>query len=241
MRMFHYFAILVALAVPALFATALLGIFGQLEWHLKVGLLSAIFLIGVHTLMIVFMIVTGRVLREAVRVRDLPQSFLDELNVFFAKKAAYPAAIFGAFSIVSAGVLGYGTQGFGLPPSVHMLVGLLALVLNLWAFTVEVRALRDNQALVDRAAQELDSIDAELASRGELPEETDEYDPKRLAKGAFIVSFSVWMPYLYWGFIVWRGDFSKVSVHPWLEISLIAALIGVIARREPAPATDSHS
>jgi len=232
MRMIHYFTGMMVVAVPLLLVTACLGIFGSPVWHLKIGLVTAIFTVGVHSLMILFMILTGRILREAVKSRDLGREFLDELNVFFAKKTAYPAAIFGAFSIVAAGVLGYGAPELGLSPIAHMLAGLVALVINLGAFPLEYRALRDNKALLDRAAGQLDRIDRETIERGEeLPAE-EPFDARRLARWALLVAISVWMPYFYWALVVWRGDFSKVSIHPWVEVSILAAFVWHLARRE---------
>ena len=237
MRMVHYFTALVAVAVPALLAAAGLGVFGHVELHVKVALTTAILVVGLHSLLIIFMIVTGRVLREAVRARDLSTGFLDELNEFFAKRAAYPAAIFGAFFIVVAGVLGYGRVGFGLHPAWHMLAGLGALVFNLWAFTVEVRTVRANRLLMDRAAGELDRIDEVLEAEGALEVE-EGLDASTLAKGALIVAISVWMPYLYWVVVEWRGDFSKVSLHPWVEVCAASLFVWMLARRE-ALATDA--
>ena len=157
MRMIHYFTVLAAVVVPALLATAWLGITGDKQLHLTVGLVTAIAAVGLHSLVILFMILTGRILREAVKSRDLPRDFLDELNQFFADRAAYPAALLAALFIVAAGVLGYGAPSLGLSPAVHMLAGLFALVFNLWAISVEVRALRGNKALIDRAASALDA------------------------------------------------------------------------------------
>lgn len=235
MRMLHYFAILGALVVPGLLATMVLGLNGRLDLHLKVGLLSAIGAVGLHTLVILFMIVTGRVLREAMRVRELPPEFLAELNEFFARKAAYPAAVFAAVAIVFAGVAGYAVPSLGLPLWVHPLVGILAVLYNLWAVLVEFAALRANRSLIDRASRLLDDIDRELAERGELPEvEDDVPDARRLARGGAIVAISAWMPWLYWGIVEWRGDFTRVSVHPWLEASLLGLLVWYLGRRESA-------
>lgn len=235
MRMIHYFTALAAVVVPALLATAWLGIMGNKELHLEVGLVTAIAAVGLHSLVILFMILTGRILREAVKSRDLPREFLDELNQFFAERAAYPAALLAAFFIVAAGVLGYGAPSLGLSPAVHMIAGILALVFNLWAVSVELRALRGNKALIDRAARALDAIDRDLAERGELPEEQRALSPGALAKGALLVAFSAWLPYLYWAIVVWRGDFSKASVHPWLEVSALALFVWLLARREAGP------
>jgi len=191
MRMLHYFALLGALVVPGLLATAALGLSGKLELHLKVGLLAAISAVGLHTLVILFMIVTGRVLREAVRVRELPREFLDELNEFFARKAAYPAAVFASVAIVFAGVAGYAVPALGLPLWVHPLAGGLAVLYNLWAVLVEFGALRENRDLIDRAARLLDRIDTELEERGELPEPVDQVpDASRIARWGAILAIS---------------------------------------------------
>ena len=236
MRMLHYFAALMALVVPALIATAVLGIMGMADLHLRVGLLTAILTVGLHTLVILFMIVTGRVLREAIKARDLGEELvqlreelLAELNEFFAKKDAYPAAVFGAVSLVAAGVLGYGAPSLGLDGVWHMLAGVLALAFNLWALPVEFRALRENRDLMDRAALALDRIDRELEARDELPEE-EPMTPRAMARGAMIVAISAWMPYAYWSLVEYRGDFSRASLHPWLEISAVSLVIWWIAR-----------
>ena len=34
-----------------------------------------------------------------------------------------------------------------------------------------------------------------------------------------------WLPYLYWGLIACRGDFSEVSLHPWIELSGLGVLL----------------
>lgn len=241
MRMLHYFAGMMWIVVPALLATAVLGLLGNADAHLRVGLVTAIFTVGLHTLVILFMIVTGRVLREAIKSRDLGREFLGELNEFFARKEAYPAAVFGAVSVVAAGVLGYGAPSLGLSSAWHMLAGTLALVVNLWALPLEYRALRDNRDLMDRAARALDRIDRELEERGELPEEQP-LTPAALARGAAIVAISAWMPYLYWAVVEYRGDFARASLHPWLEVSLLALAVWFVAARaaagDGAPAPD---
>lgn len=231
MRMFHYYVIVSAVVVPALLVTTWLGINGQTEEHFTFALVTAIATVGAHSLMILFMILTGRILKEAVKSRKLSQEFLDELNEFFANKKAYPAAVFGAFTIVAAGVLAQAQIALGLPAWTHMIAGLGALVYNLWAFPLELNALRENQVLVDRAAAELDRLDRELDARGELPVD-EPLKPAAIARGAAIVAISAWMPYAYWVVVEGRGDFGKVSIHPWIEVSAISLFVWLIARKE---------
>jgi hypothetical protein len=113
-----------------------------------------------------------------------------------------------------------------------MLAGLGALVLNLLAFPIELRTLRGNQTLIDRAALVLDEIDAELEAQGQPVLEDEPFDPAKMARSALIVAVSAWLPYLYWALIVWRGDFSKASLHPWIEVSIVSFFVWILARRE---------
>lgn len=237
MRQAHYFLAGVILLVPALFLVVGSGLTHDgSDRHLWIGLFTASLAIGLHTLLILFQIVTGRVLREAMRARPLGPEFLDELNRFFAEKKAYPLAGLSAAAIVAAGVLGFSARGFGISPVWHWAIGMAAVLINLWALKQEYASLRSNQRLVDRAADKLDEIDLEL---GELPAEPDEPDPgaaRRLGLGFAIGS---WLPYLYWALLEYRGDFSRVSLHPWLEGSLFGLFLfwlGVRAGRTP-PAT----
>jgi len=224
MRMRHYFAAAALLLVPALLAVLLSGLFHDAsERHLWIGLFTAILGVAVHTLVILFMLVTGRVLREAMRARALGPEWLAELNRFFAERRAYPMAVLGAFSLVAAGVLGMTAHGFGISPAWHMLVGVAAVFANLWALAEERRALGANQRLIDQVAAELDRMDREATARGAPPavaSASPEGDRRAVARLGLTLLVGSWLPYLYWALITWRGDFARVSVHPWLEASL---------------------
>src|SRR5262245_58400914 len=104
--MVHYFAAFAALVVPALVWAAYTGFAGGGESHVNAGLFAAVIAVLAHTLVILFVLVTGRVLKEAMATRPFPKAFLDELNEFFARKKAYPAAILGASATAAAAVLG---------------------------------------------------------------------------------------------------------------------------------------
>jgi hypothetical protein len=231
MRMPHYFLAGALLLVPALAYAVLTGLtHDRSPQHLWAGLFAAALAVGVHTLVILFMLVTGRVLREAIRARELPAQFLGELNQFFARRSAYPLAGLAAASIVAAGVLGYGSRGFGISPVWHWLAGLTAVALNLGALQAEYRALRDNQRLIDRAARELDQLDRELERRGVPPQEPPA-EPFWTVRTGLTIAVAAWLPYLYWALIVWRGDFGRVGLHPWLELSLLGLAIAAAKAR----------
>jgi hypothetical protein len=231
MRMVYYYTALAVATIPALFATAILGAMGSAH-HLPLGLFSALLAVATHSLVILFMVVTGRVLREAQRNCQLGSEFLEEANRFFREHAGYPAAIFGSFSIVVAAVLGYAARGFGISSSVHITAGLVALAINVWAISVEYRALKGNQVLLDRAARELDRLEREADERGEVPPPPPPPDPRRPARLGLTLAITAWFPYLYQTLILWHGDFSRTSIHPWLEASILGAALFIVGRGE---------
>ena len=221
--MVHYYLALALLLAPSLLATLASGILaaeGSAEIHLRLGFFTAILCVATSTLLILFMIVSGRVLKAAMRSRALSQDFLAELNQFFATKRSYPLAILAAFSATTAAVLGYG-RFIGVPSPVHILAGLTAVVLNLYALGQGFHTLRANQGLLNRAAAELDRLD----SAGVAPA-NDQGEPEwaySLATRWLIFALSAWGPYLYWSLVVWRGDFGQVSpLFPWLTLALSA-------------------
>src|SRR6188474_3461644 len=184
MRMVHYFTGLAALVIPALAWTAWTGFAGGGEVHVGWGLFAAVYTAAVHTLLILFVLVTGRVLKEAMAARPLGPEFLAELNDFFARKKAYPFAILAACATAAAAVLGFAPRGFGMPVWIHWAAGLAAIAANLWAIPSEFRALRENQLLIDRAATELDRMDRESAANAEegAAAEPWVYDPRNAAR-----------------------------------------------------------
>ncbi len=226
MRMTQYFLVFASLLVLALGTAAWTGI-TRAEAHLTAGLIASILAVGTHSLLIMFMLITGRVLREAVRVRGLSGEFLEELNVFFSDRRAYPAAGLSCLFIVTAAVLGYGHYSFEIPPSVHMLIALGALFFNLYALTLEVQVLRANQQLLDKATAELEASDA----RGEGPIAGPSPGVISPMPWGPTLAVGAWLPYLYWGLFTWRGDFSKVSLHPWIELSGFGFLLIFLAVR----------
>ncbi len=230
MRMKYYFAAGALLLAPCLVATVVSGLLAGGTAHLWIGLATAILAALVHTLVILFMMITGRVLREAMRTRPLGQDMLSELNQFFAQRKAYPLTILGAFSMVVAGVLGLAGRGFGISHWWHASVGLIAVGINAWTLREEWRALCANQGLLDRAARALDELDAQREEPLELPPEP----PKNWRKLGLIWGLSAWLPYLYWSLINWRGDFSRVSIHPWVELSALGFGVWWLARK-PEP------
>jgi len=226
MRMVTYYLGFAAIVAPALLATLVLGIFHDgTQRHTLAGLYTAIGCVALNTLFILFMIVTGRVLKAAMNARPLGDEFLAELNDFFARKAAYPMAILAATLAVATAVLGHG-RFIGVPLGVHIVLGLVTVVVNLLGIPACARVLRENQRLLDRVAGELDRLDL---SEGPPPEGTGEIDWKYGPRTRWLIfALSAWLPYLYWALVVWRGQFARVPT-TFLVFTALASLAGLLA------------
>lgn len=237
MRMSNYFAIAAILVAPMLLATLISGIFvGGQPTHLLLGLMTAIATVGAQTMVILFMIVTGRVLKAAMKSRPLGPEYLTELNDYFANKSAYPIAVFGAFSITAVAVLGYG-QNLGLPAWVHPLLAIPAVLFNLYGLQKGYEALSANQALIDRTANELDRIDREAPETVDHSAAEPEWRYGERTR-AWLFAVAAWTPLAYYTFIVWRGDFEKVPPAFLIATGVISGLAVLNALRTPPDALD---
>lgn len=226
MRMTHYYLAVALLLAPALLATLVTGIFHDgTDTHLLLGLFTSIGCVLSNTLFILFMIVSGRVLKAAMKARPLAPRFLDELNEFFARKKAYPMALVAATLAVATAVLGNGRY-IGVPLAVHFVFGLVTVVFNLLVIPASLRTLRANQLLLDRVARELDRIDREAPPA--LAADTGEPEWRFGRRARWLIfAASAWMPYLYWALVVWRGRFERVPT-PFLVLTAVACVAGVL-------------
>ncbi|MEX1023591.1 MAG: hypothetical protein WD226_00820 [Planctomycetota bacterium] len=231
--MSNYFAIAAAIVAPLLVATLASGMLGLAPaLHLMLGLVTAIATVGAQTMVILFMIVTGRVLKAAMKSRPLGPEYLAELNQYFAQRSAYPIAVLAAFSIVAVAVLGYG-RNLGLPWWVHPLLGIPAVLFNLWALQKGYQALRENQGLIDRTATELDRIDREAPESVDMSASGPEWRYGARTR-LWVFACAAWGPLAYWTFVVWRGRFERVPL-TFVIGTLVVSALGAYAAWRTAP------
>jgi hypothetical protein len=230
MRMSHYYISLLVLVAGGLALTVLAGVL-SLSWHLTVALPTAMLVVALHSLTILFVLIGSRLLREAVDNCGLNQEFLARSNTYFSSPSGLFLSLAGAFSIVVAGVLGYGERAFQLPAWVHLAAGLCAAALTLIAVPFEYRFLRTVEGLLDETRASLDAEDRRRAAEGLGP--VDEgHVPQRdtRAHTGLFIAVAPWCVYAYQLLIVWRGRFEEVSLHPWVEISVVGLLIWYLDR-----------
>ncbi len=211
MRMAHIFLAGALLLVPAMGWTACSGFTHDgSQRHFWLGLLTASFGSAVHTLLILFVLITRRLLRAA------PPAHASDAELL-VRRRALPLAGLAALAMVAAGVLGNAARGFGISPAWHWGAGLFAVCLNLWALREGYVTLLASQRFSDRVGE---------AVGREAPPSV------ALSRWSLSLAAAVWFPYFYWALFEHRGDFSRVSVHPWVEASTVALLVWLLARRD---------
>jgi cytochrome b561 len=142
--------------------------------HFVCGLITAMGILLVHCLIFIYFLGTGRWVKEvtiAYRMPDEPwHKQTREL-----KRATFPPALFSMLIGIAAAAAGAGAQLRSWPWYVHMTLGLLTLLINLWAFRLELRNVTINAGVIAAVLREVDRIRAEqgLASNEEALREEE--------------------------------------------------------------------
>jgi len=231
MRATHYYIVLMVLSVLGLLVSGVAGIL-RFEAHLLIALPTAMTVVAAHSLVILFVLICSRVMREAIQNCGLSEDLLGRSNEFFRRASGFGLALLGAFSIVAAGVLGYSERAFGFPVEVHIVAGIVAACLTFIAIPFELQTLAHVGQLYDEVASALARDDAARAERGLPP--VDSQVPKQrdsLATTGLFIVIAPWLVYLYLVLIVWQARFDRVSLHPWLEISAAGLVVWLLGRR----------
>jgi hypothetical protein len=166
--MVHTFRLLAVLLTVAIVATIGVG-FGSMLLpgpasqkdtflvHFILGLGTAIGILFVHCLIFIYFLGTGRWVKEvtlAYRMPDAPNHKLTrEL-----KRATFPPALYAMLIGIAAAAAGAGAQLQAWPWYVHMTLGLLTLLVNLWAFRIEYRCVATNAGVIRAVMAEVDRM-----------------------------------------------------------------------------------
>ena len=231
MRMSHYYYSLMVLSIGGLLATSIAGVMGS-SLHLGLAIATAMIVVGMHSLVILFVLICSRVLREGQRYCGLGEDYLVRSNDFFRDRSGFYLALLGAFSIVAAGVLGYAERGFGLPTGLHLGAGLGAMLLTFFAVPREIATLHAAERLLDEARRDLDQVDRERAARGQAPVDAD-HEPERdsLARTGLSIMTAPALVYLYRVVIVEHGDLARVNPLLPAAVSLVGLGVWIAGRR----------
>jgi hypothetical protein len=139
--------------------------------HFGLGLASTIGNLGVHCLIFIYFLGTGRWVKEvalAYQLPDVPHPHLTR----DLKRRAFPPALLAMLVPVAAAASGEGARR-DWPEWIHLALAVASLLVNLWAFRIEYRNVSINGAVIDDVLREVDRIRAEhgLPSNAEALEQ----------------------------------------------------------------------
>jgi hypothetical protein len=130
--------------------------------HLYLGLFGVMFNLGLHCLVFIYFLGTGRWVKEVALAYELPDAPLPR-QTRDLKRATFPPALLAMLVPIGAAAAGmaqlqqYGAWAWAL----HAALALATLAVNVWAFRIEYRNVATNAGLIDQVMHEVDRVRAE--------------------------------------------------------------------------------
>jgi hypothetical protein len=127
--------------------------------HFALGLLSVLVCLAVHCLIFIYFLGTGRWVKEVAIAYKLPDEPLPK-ETRELKRRAFPPALFAMLVPIFAAAAGTAAQRQEWPWTIHAGAAVVTILINLWAFRIELACVRANVTVLDRVMLEVDRIRA---------------------------------------------------------------------------------
>jgi hypothetical protein len=128
--------------------------------HLYLGLLAGITTLGVHCLVFIYFLGTGRWVKEVALAYRIPDVPLPRLTRDL-KRRTFPPALAAMLVPIAASAAGAGVAAQQWPWYYHGGLAVATLAVNAWAFWIEYRSVCINAGIIDEVMREVDRIRAE--------------------------------------------------------------------------------
>src|SRR5450631_1825046 len=122
--------------------------------HFVCGLVTTLGILLVHCLIFIYFLGTGRWVKEVTLAYRMPDEPWHK-QTRELKRKTFPPALFSMLIAIAAAAAGTGAQFRVWPWYVHMTLGLLTLLINLWAFRIELRNVTINAGVIAAVLQEV--------------------------------------------------------------------------------------
>lgn len=124
-------------------------------WHFYLGLSTAIVGLLVHCLIFTYFLGTGRWVKEVgiaykFNDADLPKTTRE------LKRRVFPPALYAMLICIAAAAAGAGAQLQFWPWQIHAGLACLTLIINFWAFRIELDCLTTNSRILNAVLDEVD-------------------------------------------------------------------------------------
>jgi hypothetical protein len=128
--------------------------------HVFLGLVAGTTTLGVHCLVFIYFLGTGRWVKEVALAYRLPDDPLPRLTRTL-KRRAFPPALFAMLVTIATSAAGAGVATRAWPWPIHGALAVATLAINLWAGVLEYRCVAVNAGVIADVMREVDRIRAE--------------------------------------------------------------------------------
>jgi hypothetical protein len=128
--------------------------------HFNLALFAVLSTLGLHCLVFIYFLGTGRWVKEVALAYRIPDAPLPRLTRDL-KRRTFPVALLAMLVPIAAAAAGAAAQRREWPWYVHASLATATLLVNLWAWVVEYRNVRTNGGIIDEVMREVDRIRAE--------------------------------------------------------------------------------
>jgi hypothetical protein len=128
--------------------------------HFFLGLISVLMTLGLHCLVFIYFLGTGRWVKEVALAYRIPDEPLPRLTRDL-KRRTFPLALLAMLVPIAAAAAGAAAQRQEWPWYVHASLATLTLLVNVWALLIEYRNVSINAGIIDQVLVEVDRIRAE--------------------------------------------------------------------------------
>jgi hypothetical protein len=135
--------------------------------HFLCGLFASVATLLVHCMIFTYFLGTGRWVREVTLAYDMPDAPLYKTTRELKRKT-FPPALFAMLATIATAAAGGGRQLHDWPYQLHLIGAIVAILINLWAYWVEIRSLLTNERVLTEVYAEVERVRAE---RGLPPSE----------------------------------------------------------------------
>lgn len=190
--------------------------------HVLSGLFAAIFCCLVHAIVFSHFIGSGKWIKKGVDAAAMDEAIVKRTKRFKGK--VFPFALFSMVFVVVTAFLGGGADVGSVSPTVHLVMGVLTLAINVVATVFERSAIRENSTLITRVSEANRArIEAGIPAEV-LPAATDE--ATRAGSKVFLfLAANVWLLYAYRLFVMRHRD------EPWVPYVVGCAVLVFVGLR----------
>lgn len=125
--------------------------------HVLLGLAAGTTTLGLHCLVFIYFLGTGRWVKEVAGAYSIPDQPLPRTTREL-KRRAFPAALYAMLVPIAASAAGAGVATLEWSWAYHASLAVATLGVNVWAFWVEYGCVKVNVSIIDEVMREVDRI-----------------------------------------------------------------------------------